>query len=101
MRNSVTINGITLTREQIEKALSELNTPEPVVFMAGDIIASDKYPECHYMVLQNDGLMAAAALGRVNQDFGSAYLLVSLRTHALQYIPKTVTHWHVVKEQSK
>jgi len=39
MADTVQVNGVTLTREQVEKALTELNTPK---FKAGDIVRWNK-----------------------------------------------------------
>lgn len=38
MRTSVTVDNITLTKEQVTKAWEALNAPEPVVFVAGDLV---------------------------------------------------------------
>lgn len=39
MRDSVVIDGVTLTREQIEEAQRKLNAPKPVVVNTGDVVA--------------------------------------------------------------
>lgn len=38
MKTHVNIGGVTLTRAQVEKALVELNKPEPPQFKTGDIV---------------------------------------------------------------
>ncbi len=35
MKDTATINGVTLTRAQVEGALKEMNRPEPRTFLAG------------------------------------------------------------------
>lgn len=47
MKNTTTVNGVTLTREQVEAALADLNTPDPILpgtkvtYIEGDYIVVD------------------------------------------------------------
>lgn len=51
MRNCVTVDGIILSREQVEKALMELNKPEPKVELVPFVPPDDVYmfPQSHPM----------------------------------------------------
>ena len=58
MADTVKINGVTLTREQVENALKELNSPK---FQPGDILAFKDGSADRYLVGGVDVDMAFAA----------------------------------------
>lgn len=51
MKTEVTVNGITLTRGQVEDALKELNTPVVEVFKGGDLVQT-RYQTSTYVILR-------------------------------------------------
>ncbi len=55
MKSGVTIDGITLTRGQIERAMKELNTSP--IFKGGDIVSWPKR-QSTFLVLDPDGAIA-------------------------------------------
>jgi hypothetical protein len=52
MKQSVVVNGVTLTRATVEAALKELNEPEPQPFRAGALIYLVGDSSTHYIVLE-------------------------------------------------
>jgi hypothetical protein len=58
VKNSVQVNGVTLSRKQIEDALKELNRPEPE-FRPGDIVRAD------YAGYTGDMLVVAASARKI------------------------------------
>ena len=52
MKQSVIVNGVTLSREQVEKALQELNAPAQ--FEPGDIVTSVCFGSRRFLVVGGD-----------------------------------------------
>lgn len=50
MKSTTVVNGVTLTREQVETALRDLNAPEQPTYIPGDFVTISGYPMRHVVV---------------------------------------------------
>jgi hypothetical protein len=86
MKNEVKVNGVTLTRDQVEKALKELNEPVKNDLKAGTIIAGVISTRSQYIVIGTyQSEMARAALSAMCKTVENTYLLLDLYTFTLSY----------------
>lgn len=63
VRTSVTIDGVTLTRLQVENAYKELNTPEVQTFKVGDVVKAGRFNVYRGLVISE---MAGRAIAKAN-----------------------------------
>ncbi len=74
MRNSVVVNGVSLTREQIEQAIKELNKPEPVVHKRGDVVRHASH-NVNYLVVSRRDIVRLADDVQKNTGIGDEHLV--------------------------
>jgi hypothetical protein len=92
MRQSVVVDGVTLTRDQVEKAKKELDKPEYPLFKGGNIV-KDKFGGTGgtYLVLADAAQKALTAnygYSSANFGLGKRYLwLAALDTGYAFYCP--------------